>query len=259
VTVQAALEVKGSARADKREGITCGIARNDGPALRPLFRSRQPPRLPAAKNMQSGQKRRIDFCIMPLAAAGDMCNNVCMGHNSPTSTDEMIGQIGALIRDNPQWNRLRLSQELCGTLDWKGANGQAKYIIFVAVDHVFKLYSPSYVVIYNNWVEDVQELRNKIVDNVLGRNKWISKDKFLQYRIIRHTHFSNFYYCKAPLSSDLPARCGYVLDGEGNGLPQDKMIPEAATPPVAASPRQRPRRLWRSLTVRMGHTLQGSG
>jgi predicted NBD/HSP70 family sugar kinase len=66
--------------------------------------------------------------------------------------------------------------------------------ISVAVDHVFKLYSPSYVVIYNDWVEDVQELRNRIVDNVFGRNKWISKDK----AEIRFSDMRNHYRYAGP-------------------------------------------------------------
>ncbi|MDR1537452.1 MAG: hypothetical protein LBU32_05560 [Clostridiales bacterium] len=46
-----------------------------------------------------------------------------------------------------------------------------------------------------------------------------------------------------------------MLCSEENGLPQGKTISEVVTPPVAASLRQRPRRLWRSLTVRVGRTL----
>ena len=37
-----------------------------------------------------------------------------------------ISLIRQLIRDNPSWNRTRLSKELCGLWNWRRANGQLK-------------------------------------------------------------------------------------------------------------------------------------
>ena len=41
-------------------------------------------------------------------------------------TPERINQINALIGDNPEWHRTRLSQELCRIWGWEGENGQIK-------------------------------------------------------------------------------------------------------------------------------------
>ena len=43
-------------------------------------------------------------------------------------TAERISEINKLIEANPDWNRTRLSQELCKIWDWKGENGQIKDI-----------------------------------------------------------------------------------------------------------------------------------
>jgi len=43
-------------------------------------------------------------------------------------TPERIEQINKLIQDNPNWNRSKLSRELCRIWDWKGENGQIKDI-----------------------------------------------------------------------------------------------------------------------------------
>ena len=51
-----------------------------------------------------------------------------MGHRRPEITEERIGQIKMLIADNPDWNRSRLSKELCELWDWKSETGQAKDI-----------------------------------------------------------------------------------------------------------------------------------
>jgi hypothetical protein len=49
-----------------------------------------------------------------------------MGHNRPNITDEHIGQIRKMIADNPDWNRTKLSKELCVLWDWKSPIGQIK-------------------------------------------------------------------------------------------------------------------------------------
>ena len=49
-----------------------------------------------------------------------------MGSIRPDMTPERIEQINKMIRDNPDWHRTRLSQELCRVWDWKGENGQIK-------------------------------------------------------------------------------------------------------------------------------------
>jgi len=43
-------------------------------------------------------------------------------------TSERIEQINNMIRDNPGWNRTRVSKELCELWDWKGENGIPKDI-----------------------------------------------------------------------------------------------------------------------------------
>ncbi|MDR3121512.1 MAG: DUF4338 domain-containing protein [Clostridiales bacterium] len=51
-----------------------------------------------------------------------------MGHSRPTITEEKVGQVRELIIANPEWNRSRLSRELCELWDWKAATGQLKDI-----------------------------------------------------------------------------------------------------------------------------------
>ena len=51
-----------------------------------------------------------------------------MGHNRPNITDKHIDQIRKMIRDNPGWNRTRLSKELCVLWDWRSPVGQIKDI-----------------------------------------------------------------------------------------------------------------------------------
>jgi len=51
-----------------------------------------------------------------------------MGHNKPSITDTHINQIRQLISDNPDWNRTKLSRELCELWDWKSSVGQIKDI-----------------------------------------------------------------------------------------------------------------------------------
>jgi hypothetical protein len=41
-------------------------------------------------------------------------------------TPERIDEINKLIRDNPDWHRSKISQELCELWDWRGENGQIK-------------------------------------------------------------------------------------------------------------------------------------
>ena len=41
-------------------------------------------------------------------------------------TAERIAEIKKLIKENPAWNRTKISQELCKQWDWKGENGQIK-------------------------------------------------------------------------------------------------------------------------------------
>jgi hypothetical protein len=51
-----------------------------------------------------------------------------MGHIRPAITDEHIKQINELLQDNPEWNRTRLSRELCKIWEWQSAGGQIKDI-----------------------------------------------------------------------------------------------------------------------------------
>jgi len=48
--------------------------------------------------------------------------------NRPEITEELIIQINEMIRNNPNWNRTRLSKALCEIWEWKNPNGQAKDI-----------------------------------------------------------------------------------------------------------------------------------
>jgi hypothetical protein len=61
-------------------------------------------------------------------------------------TPERIDEIKKLIHDNPDWNRSRLSKELCELWDWKGENGQPKDIscrdVLRALDAVGKIVLP---------------------------------------------------------------------------------------------------------------------
>ena len=51
-----------------------------------------------------------------------------MGNIRPEMTPERIEEINQLIQDHPDWNRSKLSQELCRIWDWKGENGLYKDI-----------------------------------------------------------------------------------------------------------------------------------
>ena len=51
-----------------------------------------------------------------------------MGHRRPKITEEKIGQINSLLKQNPDWGRTRLSVELCELWDWKSEAGQLKTI-----------------------------------------------------------------------------------------------------------------------------------
>ena len=51
-----------------------------------------------------------------------------MGHNRPKVTDNLINQIQQMIADNPDWNRTRLSKELCVLWDWQSPAGQIKHV-----------------------------------------------------------------------------------------------------------------------------------
>lgn len=46
----------------------------------------------------------------------------------PEITDELITQINTIIKDNPQWNRTKLSIHICEILDWRSADGKVKDI-----------------------------------------------------------------------------------------------------------------------------------
>jgi len=43
-------------------------------------------------------------------------------------TSERVAEINELIKANPEWNRSKLSKELCEIWDWRGENGQIKDI-----------------------------------------------------------------------------------------------------------------------------------
>ena len=49
-----------------------------------------------------------------------------MGSMRPEITPERIEEINEMIRDNPDWHRTKVSQELCGLWGWRGENGQIK-------------------------------------------------------------------------------------------------------------------------------------
>ena len=51
-----------------------------------------------------------------------------MGHSRPIITEQHIEQIHQLLSDHPDWNRSRLSEELCELWDWKSDVGQLKDI-----------------------------------------------------------------------------------------------------------------------------------
>ena len=51
-----------------------------------------------------------------------------MGHTRPKITQQHIEQIRQLVNDNPNFNRTRLSEELCKIWDWKSEVGQLKDI-----------------------------------------------------------------------------------------------------------------------------------
>jgi len=58
----------------------------------------------------------------------ELCNNKNMGHRRPKITEEHIDQINQLLRQNPDWNRTKLSIELCELWGWKSAVNQCKDI-----------------------------------------------------------------------------------------------------------------------------------
>ena len=72
-----------------------------------------------------------------------------MGNIRPAMTPERIEQINKLIEVNPDWNRSRLSRELCKTWDWRGENGQIKDIscrdVLRALDAAEKIKLPERV------------------------------------------------------------------------------------------------------------------
>jgi hypothetical protein len=49
-----------------------------------------------------------------------------MGTMRPDMTPERIAEINRMIEANPEWNRSKLSQELCKIWDWRRENGQIK-------------------------------------------------------------------------------------------------------------------------------------
>jgi len=51
-----------------------------------------------------------------------------MSYQRPEITTERINEINRAIHEHPDWNRTRLSKELCEMWDWKGENGQYKDI-----------------------------------------------------------------------------------------------------------------------------------
>ena len=51
-----------------------------------------------------------------------------MGHQRPEITQQHIEQIRQLLGDHPDWNRTKLSEELCKLWDWKSTVGQLKDI-----------------------------------------------------------------------------------------------------------------------------------
>jgi len=55
-------------------------------------------------------------------------HNRGMGHNRPKITQHHIEQILQLLKDHPDWNRTRLSEELCELWGWKSDVGQRKDI-----------------------------------------------------------------------------------------------------------------------------------
>lgn len=46
----------------------------------------------------------------------------------PEITDELIGQINAVINEHPEWHRTRISEHLCEIWGWRMPNGQVKSI-----------------------------------------------------------------------------------------------------------------------------------
>ncbi len=46
----------------------------------------------------------------------------------PEITEEKVEQIRSVIRDNPEWNRSRISQHICRLWRWQGPNGRLKDI-----------------------------------------------------------------------------------------------------------------------------------
>ena len=55
-----------------------------------------------------------------------MCHNGGMGHRRPEITNEHIEQIRQMMIAHPDWNRSRLSTELCELWNWKSDVGQVK-------------------------------------------------------------------------------------------------------------------------------------
>jgi len=64
----------------------------------------------------------------------------------PPITEEKIAEINELIKANPEWNRSKLSQELCKMWGWIGENGQLKDIscrdVLRALDFAGKIKLP---------------------------------------------------------------------------------------------------------------------
>jgi hypothetical protein len=51
-----------------------------------------------------------------------------MGTNKPEITEEKVEEINRLIIENPEWNRTRISKQVCELWEWKAPNGQLKDI-----------------------------------------------------------------------------------------------------------------------------------
>jgi len=75
-----------------------------------------------------------------------VCYTLVMGSIRPAMTPERIEQIKNLIKENPDWHRTKLSQELCKIWDWKGENGQIKDVscrdVLRALDYAGKIKLP---------------------------------------------------------------------------------------------------------------------
>ena len=83
---------------------------------------------PAEKRNQERGSRELQKQLFFLDSFLKACYTLHMGAMRPAMTPERIAEINELIETNPEWNRTKLSKELCGIWDWRGENGQIKDI-----------------------------------------------------------------------------------------------------------------------------------